>query len=68
MLCEGLVIFFMLHLTQKFLLPSATSRSYSKVLRCLYSTAYGVLQCSARVVWRVSRVSEVAGESAAESC
>ena len=46
--------------------PSATSRGYVKVLHCLYSTVYGVLQCS--VVWRISRITKVAGESAAKSC
>ena len=46
--------------------PSATSRSYPKVLRCIYSTACGVSQCS--VVWRVSRVSKVARKNAAECC
>ena len=45
--------------------PSATSSSYSEILRCIYTTAHGVLQCC--VVWRISRVSEVTGKGAAES-
>ena len=44
---------------------SATSSSYSEILRCVYTTAHGVLQCC--VVWRVSQVSEVTGKGAAES-
>ena len=35
-----------------------------EILRCIYTTAHGVLQCC--VVWRVSRVSEVTGKGAAE--
>ena len=44
---------------------SATSSSYSEILRWIYTTAHGVLQCC--VVLRVSRVSEVTGKGAAES-